>query len=196
MSHKAKRKNSSQPRSHKRFIGIVIGIIITIVGMVIIWILPLSKQSTPSVDSTIGDCFWNWAYGDVLPRHMDILHTVLADTGYVNYELTASAYGEDYVCMDGAEIISSQFHLMDITPTIVLTVTQDVLNNPSDMGAHIRHVVNGILNATDQLPKIKQINIQFTHNDTITNWSLPLSEIPNGIPLGMTDKGLFELGTQ
>lgn len=196
MSHKTKRKNSIQQSSHKHLLSIVIAIIIAIAGIVFLLIQPVSIESTRTDDKETGDCYWNWAYGEVLPQHMDIMHTAIAGTGYAEYDLTASAYGEDYVCMKGNEILSNQFHLMDITPTITLPVTTNVLNNPTDMGAHIRHIVNAILSVTDQLPKVKQIEVQFTYNDTITRWTLPLSELPNGIPYGMTDNGLFELGKQ
>ena len=196
MSHKTKRKNSSRQHSRKQLTSIVIAIVIAIVGMVFIFLQPLSIESTATDNNLEANCYWNWAYGEVLPQYMDIMHTAITDSGYANYELTASAYGEDYVCMNGDQITSSQFHLMDITPTIILPVTSNVLTSPSDLGAHIRLIVNAILSATNQLPKVRQIEIQFTHNDTTIHWSLALSELPNGIPLGMTDQGLFELGQQ
>lgn len=195
MSYNAKRKNSTHQHHQKRLLGLVVAVIIAIGGLLVALTQPTTAILSDENIATPA-CYWNWAYGEVLPQHIDIMHAAIMRAGYTDYELTASAYGEDYICQTDDEIVSSQFHLMDITPTITLPVTRETLNNPPDMGARIRHIINAMLSVSNDLPKISRIDVHFVNDDTVQRWSAAPSDFPMGIPFGMTDRSLFESGKQ
>ena len=136
-------------------------------------------------------CFFNWAYGDVPFEDVATLHTILKNAGYMTYSLEVSAYGEDQICQRGDEIVSSRFLMMDIIPSIILNV--DTLDNPSELGAHIRNIITAFDN-NETLPKISRVEIEFSDETDSRLWSAQYFEYSQALANGVTDEDLYEMG--
>ena len=148
--------------------------------------VPIDATATPM-------CFWNWAYNNVPDEQLEPLRQSLNSAGYADFELTASSYGEDYVCQSDGKTISSTFHLMDITPKVLLPV--DSLSDTTALGAHIRQIITILETEETNLLKIGRIEITFSDGTDTIFWSAPTSDYTFALNNEITDDDLFVLGT-
>ena len=191
MSHKGKRKNTGAPRRRILLIGVIVSIAIIIIGGILLGLVqPAAIEPTPRPV-----CPLMWAYEDVPKEHVDTLHTIISNAGYRDYELISSAHGENSVCQVDGEIVSSTFLLMDISFTVNLPVEPDTLENPSEMGAMIRQIIESVQEQQGSLPTIYRIDIGFINDDENKLWSDTYSKYKSGIPADMTNEALFANGS-
>jgi hypothetical protein len=214
MSNKPKRTRSNNPHKNKIIGLIALGVIV--VGFMmyreyqnqqaraifapIVEMLNATQTPTPSptaIDNPDATpvCFWNWATDDVSLEHVEALHKVLDSIGYTDYDLKTSAYGEDKICQRGDEIVSTEFYMMDITPTITLTVDSATLTDSTELGAHIRQIILAI-QADDTLPKIGRLDITFVDESESLRWSARYDEVTQAIDDEITDDDLYVMGVQ
>jgi len=209
-----KRKNDSDSSQHKnKIVGFILLIVVLIGG---IWFFayqradqassaeiitlassPLDTVTPPSNASDNTDvtpvCFWNWATNNASSEHIEALHDALDNAGIEAYELIASAYGEDKICQRGDEIVSSSFYMMDITPTITLTVASETLADSTALGAQLRQIATA-LEASESLPKINRLEINFMDETDSIRWIASYNEVTQAIANDMSDDDLYALG--
>lgn len=140
-------------------------------------------------------CFWNWATNHVTPEQLEALQDALDNAGIADYQVIASAYGEDQICQRDGETVSSSFYLMDITPTITLTVDSETLADSTTLGAQVRQIVTA-LQASEALPKINRLEITFTDETDSIRWIATYNEATQAITNDASDDDLFALGVQ
>ena len=211
MSPKAK-TDSDQQVGKNKMIGFVL-LIVLVIGFLFLYanqggnqvataeVITLSASTdTPTPSPIASDntnatpmCFWNWATNDASPEHIDALKEALDSAGFTDYELLASAYGEDQICQRGDEIVSSTFHMMDISPTISLSVDNETLADSTALGAQVRQIVTA-LQAQETLPKINRVEINFTDETDSARWIASYSEVTQAIADNMNDDDLYALG--
>ncbi len=201
MSQKQKRKNLFVPHRLIRsglLITIVFGSLLSC-SLIDNFVNPEPNHTAtptliPSVDVTASPrCFWNWANNDAKPEHIDALTESLDSAGLADYEVVASAYGEDKICQVDGETVSSKFYMMDISPTITLTVDSETLSDTATLTDRIRTILTA-LEANDALPNINRIEILFTDDSDTVRWLASYLQVTQAIADNISDAGLFALG--
>jgi hypothetical protein len=199
MMQKPKRDPSSTQRQNTLFlIATAIGLFILLIAGIISIALSESSDATPTHTPITSEsnieatpvCFWNWATNLAKSEHIDSLNEVLTSSGYEDYELTASAYGEDKICQVGDEIVSSNFYMMDISPTITLTVDSA---DTATLSTHIRQIITGF-QASDTLPKINRVEIIFSGESDPVTWRGVYQDAVQAISDEISDDDLLALG--
>ncbi|GEM_PF-1943320 len=146
------------------------------------------------VDATLTPvCFFNWAYGDVPENDVTAIRLALDEAGYDDAMLNISAYGEDDVCQIGDEVVSTRFLLMDITPTIRLTVNGDTLNNRTELGRIVRDLTSTIIDISD-ISRIGYIEIDFVSGEDNQFWRANLGDITTTLADEINDNALHGIG--
>lgn len=152
---------------------------------------PTSVSSAEATSSPM--CFWNWATNNAKPEHIDALTESLDSAAVENYEVLASAYGEDKICMVDDEVVSSTFHMMDISPTITLRVDTLTLSDTITLSDSIRTIMIA-LESNDSLPNINRLEILFTDDTDTVRWLANYIQVKQAIDNDIRDDDLFAIG--
>lgn len=139
-------------------------------------------------------CFFNWAYNDASEQHYAAAEKLLSDAGFSNFEIKLPAHGEDQVCMQGEDVVSSGFLLMDISPEISLIVDSAILQDQAQLGAQAETIVDLLAN-TDLLAQIYRLNITFTDGEESLTWSLEFNDAIAAISGKIGARDFWTLGT-
>ena len=120
-----------------------------------------------TVSPTALPCFWNFAYGNEDTEGAELLQTTLYKAGY-DAEVRLPAFGEDYVCGQGDDMTRT-FHLMDVSPEIVLTLEDAaMLNDEEALGQLIIEMVE-LIETTD-IPRRNRLQITFVAGGDEVVW--------------------------
>lgn len=202
MIDKQKNKNTS---NRYPYVLIMLIIVLVLGGLLVVLfrtqptessdaIVLLTDTPTNNPPNSTPVCFWNWAYNDAPQQDVQTLNTIIESLGYTDYELTISAYGEDKICQVKGEVVSSDFYMMDISPTIQLRIDSESLSNSAELGTHIRQLTIAIIDADDSLSKINRITVEFTDGTDAVMWSAPFRDVEQAIADDVSGEVLFEIG--